>query len=209
MKPVWGYGEELSISIHVITIPVLDEVRVLDEEVYLLKCAVLSSGGSKVTANGFCWSTHDYPGFSDNVLPGGDNFTAVLGQLFPGVYYVRGYATNKVGTGYSRTLRLDTRTIPEVGEVVTVDAVTHTYRFTLLSNGGGKVDKWGFCWNTAGNPGIRDHIVQGDNDFTVTLGELLPGTYYVRAYAVNEIGVGYGKEFSITVEEEEEELPVL
>ena len=36
-----GYGEELSISIHVITIPVLDEVRVLDEEVYLLKCAVL------------------------------------------------------------------------------------------------------------------------------------------------------------------------
>lgn len=51
--------------------------------------------------------------------------------------------------------------------------------------------------------------MQGDNDFTVTLGELLPGTYYVRAYAVNEIGVGYGKEFSITVEEEEEELPVL
>lgn len=204
-----GYGEELSISIHVITIPVLDEVRVLDEEVYLLKCAVLSSGGSKVTANGFCWSTHDYPDFSDNILPGGDDFTAALGQLFPGVYYVRGYATNKVGTGYSRTLRLDTRTIPEIGEVETIDAVTHTYRFTLLSNGGGKVDKWGFCWNTAGNPGIRDHIVQGDTDFTATLGELLPGTYYIRAYAVNEIGVGYSKEFSITVEEKEEELPSL
>lgn len=196
-----GYGEELSILIHVVTIPELDEVRILDEERYALRCTILNSGGSKITGNGFCWSTHDYPDLSDNILAVDDHFTGILGELYPGVYYIRAYATNKAGTGYSRTLRIDTRTIPEMGEVETVDAATHTYRLKIVNNGGGKVDNWGFCWNTTGNPGIRDHIVQAGNDYTATIGSLSPGIYYIRAYAVNEIGVGYSREFSITIEE--------
>lgn len=203
-----GYGEELSISIHVMTVPELGAVRIVDKETYMLTCTVLNSGGSKVTGNGFCWSMHDYPDLSDNILPAGEEFVAALGELPPGVYYIRGYATNKVGTGYSRTFRLDTRTIPEIGEVETIDKATHTYRAKVINKGGGQVTSWGFCWNTTGNPHIQDHIVQADSDFTVTLGELLPGVYYVRAYAMNEVGVGYSLEFSITVEEIiEEDIP--
>lgn len=198
-----GYGEELSITIHVITIPEVSEVRILDETVNLLRSSVISTGGSAITGRGFCWSTHDYPDLSDNVLPTGESFMARLGALNPGVYYIRAYASNKAGVGYSRTLKLDTRVIPELGEVMTVDAATHTYRSMLLSNGGGNVDSWGFCWNTEGMPTIGDHAKSANEMFIASLGELSPGVYYVRAYAKNEIGVGYGREFVITVAEPE------
>lgn len=199
-----GYGEELSVSIHVLTVPVLDRIRIVDWEINLLQCWILNEGGSKVTANGFCWSTHDYPDVSDNLLEADEDFMAVMGRLYPGVYYVRAYAINKVGTGYSRTLVLDTRTVPEVGEVEVLDAVNNTFRSWLLDNGGGNVSKWGFCWNTTGEPNIWDYNVQADSDFTATLGELFLGINYIRAYVINEKGVGYGPEYSIFVSSSEE-----
>ncbi|MBB4624013.1 hypothetical protein [Parabacteroides faecis] len=194
-----GYGEELSVSIHVLTIPVLDRVRIIDWETNRIQCSILNVGGSKITANGFCWSTHDYPDVSDYLLDADEDFTAVMGTMYPGVYYIRAYASNKVGTGYSRTLVLDTRKVPEVGEIEVLNAATYTYRSRLLDNGGGNISKWGFCWNTVGEPDIWDDSVQADNDFTATLGELSPGVYYIRAYAINEKGAGYGPEYSIVV----------
>ena len=48
-----GYGEELSVSIHVLTVPVLDRVRIVDWETNRIQCSILNAGGSKITANGF------------------------------------------------------------------------------------------------------------------------------------------------------------
>lgn len=194
-----GYGEELSVSIHVLTIPVLDRIRVIDWEINRIQCFILNEGGSKITANGFCWSTHDYPDVTDNLLEADADFTAVMGAMYPGVYYIRAYASNKVGTGYSRTLVLDTRKVPIVDEIKVLDAVTYTYRSRLLDSGGGNVSKWGFCWNTSGEPNIWSYSVEADSDFKATLGELSPGVYYIRAYAINEKGVGYGPEYSVIV----------
>jgi hypothetical protein len=57
-----------------------------------------SDGGSAITSYGFCWSTNPNPTISDNIC----NINGVLTNLLPNTnYYVRGYATNISGTGYS------------------------------------------------------------------------------------------------------------
>ena len=192
----------VSVSIHVLTVPVLDRVRVVDWETNRIQCSILNAGGSKITANGFCWSTHEYPDVSDNLLEADDDFMAVMGTMYPGVYYIRAYASNKIGTGYSRTLVLDTRTVPVVDEIEVLDATTYTFRSRVLENGGGNISECGFCWNTVGEPNIWDYSVQADSDFTATLGDLSPGVYYIRAYVINEKGVGYGPGYSIIVSPE-------
>jgi uncharacterized protein (TIGR02145 family) len=62
---------------------------------------------------------------------------------------------------------------------------------------------FGLCWNTSGNPKISDNItsdsVMRSNRFTDTLTGLKGGTkYYLRAYAVNTKGIGYGNEVTFT-----------
>lgn len=196
-----GYGKELSISIQVITVPEPGEVRILDEDVYLLKSSVLSTGGSAIAEMGFCWSTHDYPDLSDHVLAADDDFTATLGVLDPGIYYIRAYASNKAGTGYGRTFRLDMRSAPVVDETYAVaGASANTYRAALISNGGSSIKEWGFCYNTTGRPTLADDTVEADADFSATIDNLPPGEYHIRAYAINDIGVGYGKEMVVSVD---------
>jgi len=56
----------------------------------------------------------------------------------------------------------------------------------------------GFCFNTTGNPTIKDNYVVAANDtgsFSVTLDNLLPNThYYYRAYAKTSDTIYYGAE---------------
>lgn len=76
---------------------------------------------------------------------------------------------------------------------------------TILSEGGGKIISKGLCWRNAlerwsfpQEPTIDDHKSTegaGSEAFTSRLTGLDPGTtYYVRAYAVNRFGIGYGAE---------------
>jgi len=61
----------------------------------------ISDGGSAITSNGFCWSNNPNPTISDNVC----NSNGDLTNLLPNTnYYVRGYATNITGTGYSNQI---------------------------------------------------------------------------------------------------------
>jgi len=74
----------------------------------------------------------------------------------------------------------------------TCTSVTVTSTFT---DGGGTLTQRGVCYNTTGNPTIADSVfigptVTGISSVNVT--GLTPSTtYYWRAYAINEIGVGY------------------
>lgn len=67
----------------------------------------------------------------------------------------------------------------------------------------------GFCWNTTGAPTIDDNVLitptfsdtSSAKYFDIFLDELTPGTtYYMRAYAENADGVGYGNEVSFTTQ---------
>ena len=67
----------------------------------------------------------------------------------------------------------------------------------VVDDGGSKVTTRGVCWSTQPNPVFSEsHTADGSGtgSFVSTLTGLTYGTiYYVRAYAVNSIGVAYGE----------------
>jgi uncharacterized protein (TIGR02145 family) len=95
-----------------------------------------------------------------------------------------------------------------------VSEVTYT---TALS--GGKINlaevqsliASGICWDTSSSPSIQScktSISGGFGVYTCNLTKLSPNTlYFVRAYAVNSAGIGYGDEISFTTDNIE--LPTL
>ncbi len=73
----------------------------------------------------------------------------------------------------------------------------------VTADGGAEVTERGVCWNTAPAPEVIHYRVKdaegGLGIFTLNLSNLEPQTtYYVRAYATNEVGTSYGEEVSFT-----------
>ncbi|MBR3466434.1 MAG: fibronectin type III domain-containing protein, partial [Bacteroidales bacterium] len=68
----------------------------------------------------------------------------------------------------------------------------------VIDNGGAIVTERGVCWSTNPNPTIEDaHTASGSGNglFGCVMTNLTRGaTYYVRAYATNGAGTGYGEE---------------
>ncbi len=90
--------------------------------------------------------------------------------------------------------------------VTNISATSATVGGMVTSDGGETVFDRGVCYSTTSMPTISDnciHIGQGAGSFSDTLNGLLQETtYYVRAYAINSIGVAYGQEESFTTQEE-------
>lgn len=73
---------------------------------------------------------------------------------------------------------------------------------SVISDGGSEVAERGVCWSMDSGPTIADNRVNngtGIGSFSVQMGDLLPSTkYYVRAYAINGVGISYGDEKTFT-----------
>lgn len=82
--------------------------------------------------------------------------------------------------------------------ITNVTSTTATNGGFILYNGGSSITAKGVCWSTSKNPTINDHKTNdgsGDGEYSSKLTNLKPNTtYYVRAYATNDHGTGYGKE---------------
>jgi len=71
----------------------------------------------------------------------------------------------------------------------------------MTSNGNAIIINVGACWSTSPNPSISDdHSTEppSSGTFITTINNLIGGTkYYVKAYATNSVGVGYGDDIEI------------
>ncbi len=166
---------------------------------------VVSDGGTAVTVRGVCWDTTTAPTINKHKTENGagsGTFISQMTDLTPGLtYYVRAYATNDAGTGYGEEISFQTLDSMGVPTVVTA-AVTNIMVKTAIC--GGNVTFWGgdtvrargVCWNTTGNPTIGDQITENGSGLGSFQSILFPlaenTTYYVRAYATNDKGTGYG-----------------
>ena len=172
---------------------------------------VTNNGGAWVTERGVCWSTSPTPTLSDNHTNDGNNsgsFTSYISNLTPGTqYYVRAYATNSEGTGYGNEVCFTTSSynVPTVTTNSVYDITTTTAKggCNVTNNGGHTLTEEGICWSTSPTPTTyNSHISSNYNslgNYTFTMTGLIPGTqYYVRAYASNSEGTGYGNEVTFT-----------
>jgi uncharacterized protein (TIGR02145 family) len=93
-------------------------------------------------------------------------------------------------------------TLPELTTVAVTEVTLNTAVSggTITSDGGADISAKGVCWSTAANPTIADTKTidgTGSANFTSNIVGLSEGTtYYVRAYATNEAGTGYGNELT-------------
>ena len=179
---------------------------------------VTSDGGATVTERGVCYSTSSSnPTTSNNKKSSGSglgNFTVNLSNLSAGTkYYVRAYAINEIGTSYGPTISFTTEEPTYSKPTVTTSSATNvttssaTIGGNVTSDGGTTVTERGVCYSTSSsNPttsNSKKSSGSGLGNFTVNLSNLSAGTkYYVRAYAINEVGTSYGSTISFTTEEE-------
>lgn len=77
---------------------------------------------------------------------------------------------------------------------------------SVTDEGSGAVTGRGVCWGTSHNPTINDSLTaegSGIGSFTSNITELESSTtYYVRAYATNDVGTAYGQEIAFTTVDE-------
>lgn len=175
---------------------------------------VTSDGGAAVTARGVCYGANENPtvnGAKTVDGAGTGSFTSIIGGLSPNtVYYIRAYATNASGTAYGSGLSFKTLLAPPKTPVLTTTTPTKIGQDSALSGGTITSDKGltvtarGVCYSTTTNPTITDSKTvngTGTGTFISNINNLLPNTtYYIRAYATNSDGTGYGDEKSFTTQ---------
>lgn len=175
---------------------------------------IVSNGGAEIIQMGVCWATTVQPTIdnfttSDGITSGSSAYTSNITGLQPGIkYYVRAYARNSVGLAYGDELSFTT---PTITATLTTSAITDVTIATaksggnITSDGGAAVTARGVCWSKSPNPTVSGDCTsdgQGTGSFTSNITGLDPGTkYYVRAYATNELGTGYGDERSFTTDQ--------
>ena len=169
---------------------------------------VVSDGGLEVTERGICYNTEVNPSISDNKEMSGSGlgeYTCNLTNLQTGAtYYVRAYAKNKFGIAYGEEISFVCEALPTVTTTQPTDIsyTSATIGGNVTDNGGLEVTERGVVYATTQNPTIYNTKItsgSGLGTFTCNLTDLQDGTtYYVRAYAVNEKGIAYGEEVSLT-----------
>lgn len=164
---------------------------------------ISDNGGEAVSARGVVWSTKTAPTIADGKssdATGSGIYTSSLTNLLgKTIYYVRAYATNKIGTAYGNEVSfttlvaLPTLTTNAITNIV-ADGATGGGNINL--DGGDAITAKGVCWSVNENPTIQDGKTSdgtGKVAFTSTITKLNVATlYHVRAYATNSAGTGYG-----------------
>jgi uncharacterized protein (TIGR02145 family) len=211
-----GYGSNLTFTTLQPTIPIIstNSITSLTQNSAISGGVISSNGGSVINARGVVWNTAPNPTISDNKTndgTGSGNFNSSISGLTPNtLYYLRSYATNSVGTAYGNELSFTTSqlSIPILStlEVFNITSNSASSGGVISSNGGSDISAKGVVWSTASNPTLADSKTTdgtGSENYNSVLTALTPGiTYYVRAYATNSTGTGYGAQRTFTTASE-------
>ncbi len=131
------------------------------------------------------------------------NFLVSVDGLIPGTKY---YYCYSVDYGASKDWVTDTKDFTtlaqapavETIEVLPIDTTTVRVKCKVVSDGGVAITERGICWNTYGDPTLDDETMtngEGLGEYSCRIDDLqMATTYYVRAYAKNSMGVGFGEE---------------
>ena len=180
-----------------------------------VSCNVVNDGGSPVIDRGVAYDIYPNPKASGTRCKAGTGigkYTCSLTELQDNKrYYVRAYARNDIGIKYGKEMSF--MTIKELlppsiitSDITDISGTSAIVKGNVTNDGGVNITEFGIVYGTSQNPTINDNnkvIGEGKMDaFACTLTDLQENTaYYARAYAINEIGVGYGEDKSFMTKE--------
>jgi len=209
-----GYGVEQSFTTSQTSIPILTttDITSISFRTAVSGGVITDDKGENVISRGVCWNTAANPTVADSKTvnsSGTGTFVSDLTGLMPNTtYYLRAYATNLVGTAYGSQLSFTTRqiSIPSL----TTELISSVTQKSAVSGGnitddnGEAVTAKGICWSVTANPTINDSKSTdgtGSGNFSSNLTGLTPNTtYYVKAYAINSLGIAYGNQLLVTTD---------
>jgi 5-hydroxyisourate hydrolase-like protein (transthyretin family) len=210
-----GYGKGtylMTVAVNGPKMPTVSTAEVMSINVEDAVCGgtVLDDGRANILSRGICWGLAHNPSIvnAHQSAPGGvGSFTCLMMGLSPNTtYYVRAYATNSQGTAYGEERTFTTsegRPLVNTGNLSSITQNSAVCGGNVTYDYGHTVTARGVCWSPASTqPTLNDtHIESGSGlgTFSCNITGLQSGQhYYVRAYAVNDLGIGYGevKEFT-------------
>jgi uncharacterized protein (TIGR02145 family) len=207
-----SYGEEFDF----LTLPVKPAVATSNATEITSTSAkiggsIISDGGSPVTETGIYWGLSNIPATTGTKVVVGNGvggFSTTISNLNPATrYYFTAYAINEEGNTYGGEGSFTTLGIP----IITTAPISNTPENSVLcggeiiSDGGYPITARGICWSINPIP-TADLVTKtidglGSGKFTSRIDGLNSyTTYYVRAYATNSIGTGYGSVVNITLQ---------
>jgi uncharacterized protein (TIGR02145 family) len=172
---------------------------------------ISSDGGKSITSRGIVWNTSHNPTITNSKTIDGigiGNFnSAITGLSTNTTYYFRAYATNSVGTAYGNEITYITSTISTL-PILTTSSISNITASTAISggnitsDGGSTIINRGVAWSISQNPTVTNSKTidgNGVGTFNSSITSLIANTtYYIRAYATNNIGTVYGNQVSFT-----------
>lgn len=188
-------------------VKVFDGAITIDYTIASVSAEVTDPGGAEVKSRGFAYGATG--GAMDTIFCGSGTgvFSADLKNLQPNTSYVyEAFAKNIGGFGTSGKVTFTTRDydlpIVKTNEVENVETTTAKCGGNVTADGGANITERGVCWSTNHNPtanGSHASAGSGLGEFTCNMTNLSAhSTYYVRAYAKNSKGIGYGEEIHFT-----------
>lgn len=182
-KVITASGNDVSISA---TISKAEGVTLSEAGVFYSSDSDVTTDDTKVTSNNVGTINVDIKGLTTGAK-----------------YYMRSYVMECEYIAFSEIVEFVPHAVPSV---TTVNVSDISYRTAVsggssISDNGLDITLKGVVWSTEANPTIelstKTENGAGKEDFIAEISGLSPGTkYYVRAYAINSDGVGYGDEIT-------------
>ena len=211
-----AYGEEQTVDFNpILPVVVTNDVTGVSEETKsaTFHATITNAGDPIYTERGFVYGKSPDPttGGATKVVVAGSGKGTYYGDVHnlevDCAYYVRAYVTYSLGTVYGENKMFSIKkTYPPTVTTAMVTQVTATTAVAggnVANDGGSSVTERGVVFSTSQNPTVADSKVtsgSGTGAFTCNLTGLEEGkTYYVRAYAMNVVGIGYGEQVDFTV----------
>jgi hypothetical protein len=187
---------------------------VLENPMQVRVAGEVTDYGGYTTTRGVCYGTSPIPDTAVNKISCGIGmgfYDTLLTMPIPGDWYFRTFAVNSKGVAYGEIVKVvvQSSTTPVPPTVVTDSAVIGVANTligygSIVANGGSPVTATGFCYSSSPNPDLTTGQVETNltvfTKFSALLLGVTPGTtYYVRAFATNAIGTGYGADAVVTI----------
>jgi hypothetical protein len=167
---------------------------------------VLNEGENKIISRGVCWNISPKPTISNfkTIESGGlGKFISKITNLIPNTkYYVRAYASNSEGISYGEEISFTTTqvNVPVLSTKI-ISSITLNSAISggiIVSDNGDSIFERGVCWSSQPTPTILNNKYidgKGIGEFNCLITGLLRNSiYYIRSFASNNAGTGYGEE---------------
>ena len=212
------YGENLSFATSAYVLPAVTTV-VMSKVNYFTATAysdLLSKGVPDVTEYGFVYSSvNTTPTISDSKAISGTtapantpfSFSSSLTNLTAGTnYHIRVYALNAKGVVYGSGVMFSTRNPTPLVATTRApygpDSKSVSANGSISSQEASAITRYGFVYGTSPNPTLANLVSEAGTNVTqafpfsysttIDFTALPAGNYYIRSFASNASGTGYG-----------------